>query len=378
MGSSPELGLTPIQTSPPSSFARREPWGYESPSGEYYERICSVIGLYDFVASDPDGLSFRKQEILEIVRQDESGWWGAVRGDGSEIGWIPAKFVRALSDDAAHRVFEIRERTRIPEFSADPESARSTPPLSSRQIVETPSSGTVDPDNEPSDITQVSTPPSSWSDPSIASERPREPTAPGIPDHLRDSLPNSELHGTKDPPTAPVSTILVPPVLQGPNSLLKLDKSLPASPDGTSTPGSAGAGPRISAHRRNSSDSAIGLPDNLSLPGPSTFVRAHTSKQVSSLVYSLDVPPSPFTHPFLPNARPRPGKVLQLTGDDSAQAFHNAKQAQANLPWYLKHRHGEEEIKLEFDGTVKAGTLSALVEHLVVDSLRENRFSASR
>ncbi len=67
---------------------------------------------------------------------------------------------------------------------------------------------------------------------------------------------------------------------------------------------------------------------------------------------------------------------MQLTGDDSAQAFHNAKQARANLPWFLKHRYAEEEIKLDFDGTVKAGTLPALVEHLVVDSLREIRFSA--
>jgi son of sevenless-like protein len=64
---------------------------------------------------------------------------------------------------------------------------------------------------------------------------------------------------------------------------------------------------------------------------------------------------------------------LQLTGDDSAQAFHNAKQAQANLPWFLRHRHGEEEIKLEFDGTVKAGTLPALVEHLVVNPLRASQ-----
>jgi len=63
---------------------------------------------------------------------------------------------------------------------------------------------------------------------------------------------------------------------------------------------------------------------------------------------------------------------LQLTGDDSAQAFHNARQAQANLPWYLKHRHSEEEIKLDFDGAVKAGTLPALVEHLVVDPLRKS------
>jgi son of sevenless-like protein len=373
IGTSPELrGPTPVPPSPLSSFARREPWGYESPSGEYYGRICSVIGLYDFFSSDPDRLSFRKHDILEIVRQDESGWWGAVRNDGSEIGWIPAKFVRALSDDAAHRVSDIRERTRIPEFLADAESVRSAPPL--RQIVDTPSSGTAVPDHEPSDITQVSPPPSAWSDPSIVTERPREPTAFEITDHLRNSPPNSMLHEIEVPPPARVSLTVVPPVPQGPKSLLKLDKSLPASPDGTAAPSSAGAQPKIVAHGRNASESAINLPDNtLSLPGPSTVVRVH-SDQLSPFVSSLDVPPSPLTFP--PNARPRPGKVLQLTGDDSAQAFHNAKQAQANLPWYLKHRHGEEEIKLEFDGTVKAGTLPALVEHLVVDSLRENRFSA--
>ena len=373
MVSSPELGLTPVQASPLSPFARREPWGYESPSGEYYERICSVIGLYDFVSSDPDRLSFRKQEILEIVRQDESGWWGAVRGDGSEIGWIPAKFVYALSDDAVHRVFDTRERRRIPELPADPESATSAPPLP-RQIVEMSSPGTVVPDNEPSDTAQVSTPSPGRSDPSIAPDRARESTAPEIPGHP----PNSELLEIEDPPTAPVSPIVVPPISQGPETFLKLDKSLPASPDGTSAPGSAGTEPKISAHRRNSSDSVIRLPDHSYLPGPSRFVRAQTSDQLSSLVCSLDVPSSPFTNPFPPHARPRPGKVLQLTGDDSAQAFHNAKQAQANLPWYLKHRHREEEIKLEFDGTVKAGTLPALVEHLVVDALRESQSSAPR
>jgi hypothetical protein len=56
ISSYPELrGLTPIPPSPLSSFARREPWGYESPSGEYYGRICSVIGLYDFFSTDPVG-----------------------------------------------------------------------------------------------------------------------------------------------------------------------------------------------------------------------------------------------------------------------------------------------------------------------------------
>lgn len=97
-----------------------------------------------------------------------------------------------------------------------------------------------------------------------------------------------------------------------------------------------------------------------------------SSDHLSTLVNPIGSPPSPLNYSFPPHARPRPGKVLQLTGDDSAQAFHNARQAQANLPWFLKNRHGEEEIKLDFDGAVKAGTLPALVEHLVVDPLRES------
>lgn len=364
---SPDLrSITPIAPSPLSS-TRSEPWGYESPSGEFYGRICSVIGLYDFFSSDTDRLSFRKHEILEIVRQDESGWWGAVRNDGSEIGWIPAKFVRPLSDDAVYRVHDIRESSRMPEF-AETESVRSAPPLS-RRIVESLSSGTAVSDDESSDITQVNHRTSGWSDLSIVTKPPSDLTTPEEPKHPRNSPPpNFEIHehDIEEHPTLTATSQGLQP--------LRLDKSLPASPDGTTAPNSARVEPKISAHRRNSSDSAISLPDSPS--GSSTIARAQTSDQLSSLVSFLDLPLSPLPCPFPPNARPRPGKVLQLTGDDSAQAFHNAKQAQANLPWFLRHRHSEEEIKLEFDGTVKAGTLPALVEHLVVNPLRENRFSA--
>lgn len=347
--------FSPIAPSPLSS-TRSEPWGYESPSGEVYGRICSVIGLYDFFSSDTDRLSFRKHEILEIVRQDESGWWGAVRNDGSEIGWIPAKFVRPLSDDAAYRVHDIRDA----EMSTERENVRSVPPLP-RGIVETLSSGMAVPDNQPIDNTQQANPPTSgWADSPVEE-----------PDHLRifspSNLENHE-HEIEEPPTVAVS-----PTVQAVQPL-RLDKSLPASPDGTTAPNFARVEPTISAHRRNSSDSAINLPDSSS--GSSTIARVQNSGQLSSLISSLDVPLSPLPYPFPANARPRPGKVLQLTGDDSAQAFHNAKQAQAKLPWFLRHRHCEEEIKLEFDGTVKAGTLPALVEHLVVNPLRENRFSA--
>ncbi|KAH9968710.1 ras guanine nucleotide exchange factor domain-containing protein [Russula dissimulans] len=389
--SSPNFrGFSPITPSSisNSSPARREPWGYESPSGECYERICSVIGLYDFSSSDPDRLSFCKHEVLEIVRQDESGWWGAVRIDGSEIGWIPAKFVRALSDGAAQRIYDMQERTRIPRYGPNPDSIQSAPPLS-RRVVETPSSGTTFSDRDDSEPSEVSPPPHRWSNPSssIVAEPPSEPTNSEIRDRLHDPSPDSGLHGVEDP-LSPPSSAVVPPVPQRlrPQPLLRLDKSLPASPVIPSVPSSAGADPRMGGHGRNSSDSAIDLADSmLRRPrafhtfdsptlGPSNVVRrVQTSAQLSTLASPVNVPSSPLTHPLPPGARPRPGKVLQLTGDDSAQAFHNAKQAQANLPWYLKQRHGEEEIKLEFDGTVKAGTVPALVEHLVADPLRASQ-----
>lgn len=61
-------------------------------------------------------------------------------------------------------------------------------------------------------------------------------------------------------------------------------------------------------------------------------------------------------------------KVRRLLGDDDAQAFHNAKQALASQPWYLKPERDDDggEVKLEHDGSVKYGSVEALVERLTV------------
>ena len=249
IGSSPNVpASTPVTPSPFSSIARREPWGFESPSGECYERICSVIGLYDFFSTDPDRLSFRKREILEIVRQDESGWWGAVRGDGSEVGWVPARFVRTLSDDVARRVHDIRVKTQIPGYGAEPGGAKSAPPLS--RPVEIPSP--LVSNNESSNTTQIGPPPSR-SEPSIVTEPPREPSISEIESPC-DSPPDS---GLSDSPS-PSSSTHIPPTPQKPKPFLRLDKSLPASPDLTATtPNSPWVEPKIATHGRGSSDSAI-------------------------------------------------------------------------------------------------------------------------
>jgi son of sevenless len=140
---------SPLSTPPPSG-----PWGYETPSGECYERICSVVCLYDFSSSDSDHLSFRKDEILAILQQKESGWWGAVRSDGSEAGWIPASYVHTLSDDAAERVHNVGGKLLSPENGAEQDSIGSASPFA-RRLDETPSSSDTTLCNEPSGTTKV-------------------------------------------------------------------------------------------------------------------------------------------------------------------------------------------------------------------------------
>lgn len=79
--------------------------------------------------------------------------------------------------------------------------------------------------------------------------------------------------------------------------------------------------------------------------------------------------PDELLSPLFRPQHKRAGKIKRLTGEDDAQAFHNAKIAQANLPWFLRPRYREEDIQLATDGSVKAGTLPALVEHLLADTL---------
>ena len=234
-----------------------------------------------------------------------------------------------------------------------------------------------------------SPPSSSWSDPPSVTCKSYD--IPVTEDIFQVSLPNSPLRETEDTLTVSDSSFALPSVSEIALPPLRQDKSLPASPRTPATPSSSYIASRFSLLGRSSSGGAADLQDRTRRRRPvllddqssllrlSAVIRARTSDPLSDVVTSpkSPPPPSPSTPPFLPYAHPRPGKILQLTGDDSAQAFHNAKQAQANLPWYLKHQHSEEEIKVEFDGTVKAGTLPALVERLVVDPLREDIVTAS-
>lgn len=55
--------------------------------------------LYDYQTQDSSSLSFRKNDIIEVLTRLESGWWDGLLGD--ERGWFPSNYVTIISDEEA-------------------------------------------------------------------------------------------------------------------------------------------------------------------------------------------------------------------------------------------------------------------------------------
>ena len=167
-------------------------------------------------------------------------------------------------------------------------------------------------------------------------------------------------------PSSAVSS--VPERLRRPS----LQTKIPPAP---SQPSPSAASPRSPLNRSRSESS----PTALTRSGRRRPMTTTNFKSLSSLSVLLDSPQSETeelpqlerdtTAPSLSPTQKRSDKIRKLTGDDDAQAFHNARVAQANLPWYLKPSYTADDIKMEYDGSVRAGTLPALVERLTADSL---------
>jgi son of sevenless-like protein len=80
--------------------------------------LFSVLCLHDFESNDLDHLSFRKNEILHVVKQEESGWWAAVRQNGTQVGWIPSAFVAELEGSELDKLQKVRFDLRVYEYDA--------------------------------------------------------------------------------------------------------------------------------------------------------------------------------------------------------------------------------------------------------------------
>lgn len=66
---------------------------------EQYIATFFCRALYDYQTNDASSLSFRKNDIIEVLTQLESGWWDGLLGD--ERGWFPSNYVTTISDEEA-------------------------------------------------------------------------------------------------------------------------------------------------------------------------------------------------------------------------------------------------------------------------------------
>lgn len=81
----------------------------------------TVLCLYDFDSSDPDHLPFRKNELLEVIKKEPSGWWAALRthDDTPRIGWVPSAFVVEISSTMADILRSVSEEMRVFEYEGN-------------------------------------------------------------------------------------------------------------------------------------------------------------------------------------------------------------------------------------------------------------------
>ncbi|KAF8079044.1 ras guanine nucleotide exchange factor domain-containing protein [Lyophyllum atratum] len=114
-----EIRVSPQSTSPPSASASFGTEATPPTSAVDGTTLCSVLCMHEFRSDDPDHLPFSKNEILDIVKQEESGWWAALRSDKDQIGWIPQAFVQRISDEMADKLRNTRKELRSYEYNAE-------------------------------------------------------------------------------------------------------------------------------------------------------------------------------------------------------------------------------------------------------------------
>ncbi|KAF9899149.1 hypothetical protein BX616_003220 [Lobosporangium transversale] len=56
-----------------------------------------VRAMYDYESEDSTNLSFKKDDVIQVLAQLESGWW-AGHCDGRQ-GWFPSNYVQVLGEE---------------------------------------------------------------------------------------------------------------------------------------------------------------------------------------------------------------------------------------------------------------------------------------
>ncbi|KZT27559.1 ras GEF [Neolentinus lepideus HHB14362 ss-1] len=350
-------------------------------------KIFSVLCLYDFHSDDPDHLAFRKSEILDVVKQEESGWWAAMRPTETQVGWIPSAFVRPLSEETAERLRGLREEVRIYDYKAErlynaaPTHLYAADDDSHREEWGSLAENSKEPAMEILSPTELIGGRNLGFDnrTSLLSFRPQSPLRQFKGNQYftnADTVPSpTETPAFRlRPPPSPVTPMPQPPPPTLPPKMVPVTRRSPKRYNSTPLPEPPDWS-RRGSDSINRSVSATARYDSKRQPvrvdEQSCQTKLYVLTERNNIVDPDDLSAGEMDDLILTPARRRSDKVKQLTGDEDAQRYHNMKIAALHMPWYMKPNHKDEEVKL-LDGIVIAGTLEALVERLTIEPLSES------
>ncbi|KAH8835656.1 ras guanine nucleotide exchange factor domain-containing protein [Flagelloscypha sp. PMI_526] len=293
--------------------------------------LFSVLCFYDFESDDPAHLSFRKNEILDIFQQEDTGWWAAMRRGGTTLGWIPMAFVKELSEEMTDKLLRVKEEIRVYEYEAE-------------QLYEQPVArynGLYEPPEPSPPITDTAAAASYSSTPPLKQNGYTRPVRPlplagPPPVSTTRELFSSSPHSAGIPPS-PITPMPHPPPIFG-----SYDKPTPPTP-------------RF--------DEDYGSPASNLYASPSSRAIRREPLRLDP----RDTPPT-FNGPvsLTGSIRGRSNKVLQLTGEDDAAGQHRA----GSVAWNQLASYSD---KLQTDGdTIRYATLHDLVVRLTHDSMAKD------
>ncbi|KAI0348122.1 ras GEF [Trametopsis cervina] len=362
--------VSSLSTSTRASFAPSFDSGPSASEDSFW-----VQCIVDFEPEDPDQLAFRADEVLQVIRMEETGWWAAIRPGELRVGWIPSSYVETLPDDIPfpsqqeqYDEYLRHRKTESLQFTSSslqsyvghygmqhPEQAWDFEHQWRRALDEKP----LPPCPDQYDGITVDSHEAHLL--SIAQEITFHPPK------LTKAYPPSPLVPL---PPAPKSAPLQPEGLDAFDR--KRSNTLPARPN----PHRVSTDPTSSAtyQARYIRRRPLFIKDQVSLSRLSVLIESRSVHAIEDCVESPTMVESMQSYLLESRSPPthRPGKVKQITGDDEAEAIHLAKSVYATLPWFMKSKYGDDRIRVEFDGTVTIASLPALVERLTLEPISEN------
>jgi len=71
----------------------------QQPEEETFLSTFFCRALFDYQTDNDSSLSFRRDDIIEVLTRLDSGWWDGLLGQ--ERGWFPSNYVTVISDQEA-------------------------------------------------------------------------------------------------------------------------------------------------------------------------------------------------------------------------------------------------------------------------------------